>query len=338
MCWRTWIIVGLAGVCNGVALGHTVSEDVSTAARRFVDALTPEQRERAVFKVDDRERTDWHYVPRQRGGMSIKEMTPAQRHLTAGLLGVVLSQRGMLQATTIMSLETILADLEQGRGPVRDAELYYVSIFGEPTVSGTWGWRFEGHHLSLNFLVIEGRLVSVTPSFWGANPAEVKSGPRQGLRTMAEEEDLGRALLASFDEEQRRKAIISSTAPADVILSPNREAELLTPAGLGVSEMEASQVTMLRRLVDQYVRRYRAEVADEELAAIERAGFQKVHFAWAGGTQRGEAHYYRVQGPTFVLEYDNVQNEANHIHTLWRNIGRDFGTDALAEHYRAHPH
>jgi hypothetical protein len=162
--------------------GHGGPERGSATVR---EALAPDQKEKAVYELEARERLDWHYVPRERGGISLKELTPAQRHLATGLLGAVLSQRGMLQATTIMSLEAVLAELEQGRGPVRDAELYYVSVFGEPAEAGSWGWRFEGHHLSLNFLVVKGHLVAVTPSFWGANPAEVKSGPRQGLRTMA---------------------------------------------------------------------------------------------------------------------------------------------------------
>jgi hypothetical protein len=239
-----------------------------------------------------------------------------------------------------MSLEAVLAELEQGRGPVRDAELYYVSVFGEPSEGGTWGWRFEGHHLSLNFLVVKGHLVAVTPSFWGANPAEVRNGPRQGLRALASEDDLGRALLVSLNEEQRRRAVVSSDAPSDIILSPNREAELLTPAGLGAREMNGEQVALLRRLIEAYVRRYRAEVADEELANIERSGIDQLQFAWAGATapESGQAYYFRVQGPTFVLEFDNAQNQANHIHTVWRNVGRDFGTDALAEHYRSDPH
>lgn len=327
-----------AGSVVGSAIAHPVTEDMTTAAQRFVEALTPDEKGRAIFELDARERLDWHYVPRQRGGVSLKELTAAQRHLATGMLGAVLSQRGMLQATTIMSLEAVLAELEQGRGPVRDAELFYVSIFGKPDRDGTWGWRFEGHHLSLNFLIAKGALVAVTPSFWGANPAEVRSGPRKGLRTMADEEDLGRALLESLREDQRRQAIVSTDAPSDIILSPKRQAELLTPAGLGVAEMGPDQVALLRRLVHEYVRRYRAEVAEDELGRIEKAGFDHVHFAWAGSTQPGEAYYYRVQGPTFVLELDNVQNQANHVHSIWRNVGRDFGADVLAEHYRSEPH
>jgi hypothetical protein len=340
MSWKAWVVLIATAGFFGIAAAHPVTEDLSVAARRFVEALGPDQKAKAVYPIEARERLDWHYVPRERGGISLKELTPAQRHLATGLLGAVLSQRGLLQATTIMSLEAVLAELEQGRGPVRDAELYYVSVFGEPSEGGTWGWRFEGHHLSLNFLVVKGHLVAVTPSFWGANPAEVRNGPRQGLRALASEDDLGRALLVSLNEEQRRRAVVSSDAPSDIILSPNREAELLTPAGLGAREMNGEQVALLRRLIEAYVRRYRAEVADEELANIERSGIDQLQFAWAGATapESGQAYYFRVQGPTFVLEFDNAQNQANHIHTVWRNVGRDFGTDALAEHYRSDPH
>jgi hypothetical protein len=334
---KPWFFLILAaGLLRTVA--HPAGDDVTTAARRFIDALTPEQRASAIFDMDARERLNWHFIPRERAGISLKDLTPAQRHLVTGMLGAALSHRGLLEATTIMSLESVLAELEQGRGPVRNAELYYVTIFGQPTEKGAWGWRFEGHHLSLNFVLADGKLASVTPSFFGANPAEVKSGPLRGLRTLATEEDHGRALLGMLTEEQRRKAIVSGDAPSDIILSPNREAELLSPAGIGATELTTAQVSALRDLVTQYVRRYRTEVADEELARIEKAGFDKLHFAWAGSGKPGEPHYYRVQGPTFVLEYDNVQNGANHIHTVWRNIGRDFGVDVLAEHYRAHPH
>ena len=268
MCWKASLILIASIAFPGVAGAPPVTEDLSVAARRFVEALAPDQRDKAVYSLEDPERLDWHYVPRERGGISLKELTPAQRHLATGLLGAVLSQRGMLQATTIMSLEAVLAELEQGRGPVRDAELYYVSVFGEPSEAGSWGWRFEGHHLSLNFLVVKGHLVASTPSFWGANPAEVKSGPRQGLRTMASEDDLGRALLVSLNAEQRRRAVVSSNAPADIILSPSRGAELLTPAGLGAREMSGEQVALLRRLLEAYVRRYRAEVADEDRKSV----------------------------------------------------------------------
>lgn len=337
MYFKPWLLLMLAaGAFQAVA--HPAGDDVTIATRRFVDALTPEQRAQALFDLDARERLDWHFIPRQRGGVALKDLTPAQRHQVTGMLGAILSHRGLLQAATIMSLESVLAELEQGRGPVRDAELYYVSVFGRPDEKGTWGWRLEGHHLSLNFVLADGKLASVTPSFWGANPAEVRAGPLRGLRALGDEQDLGRALLGLLTGEQRRKAIVATNAPSDIILTPNREAELLSPPGIGATEMTGDQVTRLRDLVGQYVRRYRSEVADEELARIEQAGFDKLHFAWAGSTRPGEAHYYRVQGPTFILEFDNVQNGANHIHTVWRNIGRDFGADVLAEHYRAHPH
>jgi hypothetical protein len=334
---KPWLLLMLAVGCSQT-VAHPSGDDVTTATRRFVDALTPEQRASAVFDLDSRERLNWHFIPRERAGVALKDLTPAQRHLVTGMLGAVLSHKGLLQATTIMSLESVLAELEQGRGPVRDAEMYYVSVFGRPTDKGAWGWRFEGHHLSLNFVLADGKLASVTPSFLGANPAEVRSGPLQGLRALSGEEDLGRSLLGMLTEEQRGKAIVSKDAPADIILSPNREAELLSPRGVGGTELTESQASALRDLVTQYVRRYRSDVADEELARIEQAGFDKLHFAWAGSGKPGEPHYYRVQGPTFVLEYDNVQNGANHIHTVWRNIGRDFGVDVLAEHYREHPH
>jgi len=316
---------------------HEVAEEIYGAARNFLAALTPEQKAKTTFPLDDKERRNWHLIPRERRGLPLKEMTPAQQHLAHGLLSAALSHRGYLQATTIMSLEAVLKDLEQGRGPVRDPELYFFSIFGEPDLKQPWGWRIEGHHLSLNFL-IAGEEVSVTPSVMGSNPAEVRDGPRAGLRVLAAEEDLGRDLVKSLDVGQRQECIISATAPPDFILGPDRPAAPLDPKGLSAARLNAAQQTLLHRVVEAYVRRYRAEVADKDLSRIAAAGWDKLSFAWAGSLDRGQGSYYRVQGPTFVMEWDNTQNNANHIHTLWRDTRNDFGEDLLRQHYEDSPH
>jgi hypothetical protein len=308
---------------------------IAEAANNLLVTLTPEQRTKAVYELKSDERVNWHFIPKERNGLTFADMTPAQRHLAHALLATTLSHRGYFKATTIMSLEQVLKDIEK-TGPRRDAEMYYFSIFGTPG-QDVWGWRAEGHHLSLNFLV-RGDTVLATPSFLGSNPAEVRTGPRQGLRVLAKEEDLGRELVKSLDDAQRQVAIFAEKAPSDIITSNARKAKRLEPEGLSVAKMNEQQRKLLRALVDEYIARNRAEVAKADWAKINKAGWEKVSFAWAGGLERGQGHYYRVQGPTFLLEYDNTQNNANHVHAVWRDFENDFGEDLLRRHYEQTPH
>jgi hypothetical protein len=319
------------------AHAHSAAEEMVEAANNFLAALNDEQKAQATFNWKEEERLNWHFIPRARKGLPLKEMTPAQRHLAYALLNSALSQRGFIKATTIMSLEEILRELEQGKGPVRDSELYFVSVFGKPDLKGAWGWRVEGHHLSLNFTLAREH-ISVTPSFFGSNPGEVRSGARKGVRVLAAEEDLARKLVKSFNDEQRRVAIYTNTAPSDIITSADRKARVLSPAGLAASRMNPEQAHLLQSLIREYVYRYRPEVADQDLKKIQHAGSEKISFAWAGGVEPGQGHYYRIQGPSFLMEYDNTQNNANHIHAVWRDLENDFGEDLLRKHYEQHPH
>jgi hypothetical protein len=336
--YRTVVVVPLLLAMGLAVNAHSPGDEMAAAAQRLLDALTPAQRAQAQFEFQDAERQNWHYVPRRRQGIPLKDLTPDQQPLAHALLGAALSAQGLLKAATIISLEEVLRVLEAGRGPVRDPGLYYLSVFGVPASHGTWGWRLDGHHLSLNLTLIDGQAVAVTPSFFGANPATVPSGPRAGLRAMAAEEDLARRLVTSLDDDQRRVALLPGAAPSDIILNPRRAATRLEPEGLAMARMTADQRDNLRALIETYVRNYRRELADEDLRKIEDAGPERIHFAWAGGLQPGEPHYYRVQGPTFILEYDNVQDGANHIHTVWRDSANDFGQDLLRQHYEDHPH
>lgn len=310
--------------------------EMAATANNFLSALNPELRAKTVFEFDSPERVNWHFVPMPRKGLPFKEMSPAQRHLAHALLNSALSQRGYFKATTIMSLEQVLYDLEK-QAAHRDAELYYFSIFGKPGLEG-WGWRVEGHHLSLNFTVRGDTVIATTPSFLGSNPAEVLTGPRQGLRVLAHEEDLGRRLVKALDDKQRRVAIVATNAPRDVITGDLRKARSLEPMGLPAAQMNSPQRELLKALIWEYIGRTRAEVAETEWTRIQDAGWEKVSFAWAGDLEPGQGHYYRVQGPTFLLEYDNTQNNANHVHTVWRNFENDFGDDALRKHYEQVPH
>lgn len=318
---------------------HVAGEEMAAAANKFLDSLTPEQRASATFDFKSDERSNWIFVPKVRQGLTIKKMTPAQRALAHTLLRSGLSAHGYEKATNIMSLENVLKQLEApGGAMVRDSELYYFSIFGKPDANGTWGWRTEGHHFSANFTVIKGELFSGTPSFMGDNPAEVRAGPRKGLRVLAEDEDLGRALIKALSEEQRKVAIFETTAPKEIITSNKRKVMPLETAGLAAAKLTPEQATQLKSLVKIYVNRLRGDLADADWKKIESAGWDKVYFGWAGGIEKGDPHYYRVQGPTFLIEYDNTQNDANHIHAVWRDFNNDFGEDLLRKHYAETPH
>ena len=311
---------------------------MASAAKNFLASLSSQQQAGTVFPFATKERMNWHYIPRARKGLAFKEMDAAQRYLAHALLSAGLSQRGYLKATTIMSLEKILHELEQGQNPMRDSELYYFSVFGEPSESATWGWRVEGHHLSLNFTLINGRLIAWAPSFFGANPAEVKQGSHKGLRTLAREEDLARELLKSLDQKQRAVAVIDVTAPRDILTRADARVKIAPPKGLPVAQMNQKQTELLGALLEEYAGNMPEELAQARMDRLRKAGLDKIHFAWAGGAERSQPHYYRLQGPTFLIEYDNIQNDANHIHSVWRDFHGDFGRDLLAAHYRESHH
>ncbi len=301
-------------------------------ARHFVDSLTQQQRARAMFEFGDEERYNWHYVPRTRKGLPLKNMTPEQKLLAHALLSAGLSQRGYIKATTVMSLEEVLRVLENDSGERRNPEGYFFSVFGRPVSGGVWGYRIEGHHLSLNFTVVGGA-VTGSPSFFGANPAEVRHGARKGLRALVREEDLGRELMSALDAGQRTQAIVSATAYRDILTEASRKAALNgQPSGLPVSRMTARQKELLEDVLKEYAGNMPPEIAAARMAKASQAG-NNLHFAWAGGTERGQPHYYRIQSPTFLVEYDNTQNEANHIHSVWRDFEGDFGQDLLKLHY-----
>lgn len=311
---------------------------MAEAATKFLDSLSPELRAKAVRAFDDPAREDWSYVPRERTGVSLAEMNDQQRIAARNLLRSALSSRGMNKVEEIMLLDAVLRDLEQGRGPKRDPMEYSFVVFGTPqaeadaTGGRLWGWKIEGHHISLNFTGA-GEAAAVTPSFLGANPAEIRQGDRAGVRVLAWEEDLARELLASLSDAQRVSAMISDQAPGDILAVPGRDLKELDAQGLELAAMDQQQRAIVERLLHEYADNLRPELAERELERMHAAGLQKVRFAWMGSDQRGRGHYYRLSGPTFVIEYDNTQNNANHVHTVWRDRERDFGHDLLKEHY-----
>jgi hypothetical protein len=318
-----------------LARAHEATEDMVAAAQAFLAGLSPELKAKATFSLTDIERETWGFVPPAqlpRKGATMLDMTDAQRTLAHNLMKSGLSQKGYARATAIMALEKVLIELNDAvatRNPLN----YFVSVFGTPEIGKPWGWRVEGHHVSINFTIIDGDHVQVTPSFWGVNPAEVRSGSQQGLRLMGDEEDLGRALAKSFTEEQRKAVLLPGAVPREIITGRSPRVSPLAPDGLPVSGMTPEQNRQLLALVNLYIDKFRSEVGNEAMAEIQKAGWDKVTFAWAGGLERGQQHYYRIQGPTFLVEFDNSQGNGNHIHSVWRDFDGDYGRDLLKEHY-----
>ncbi|MEI7566694.1 MAG: DUF3500 domain-containing protein [Opitutaceae bacterium] len=328
------VVATLLATAPFIARASTV--EMTGAAQKLLAALDPAQRTRAVFSLSAPEREKWFFVPIKRDGLTLKDMTPAQQDLARALLRSGLSQRGAARAETIITLENVLREIE--KDPVRrDPTMYYVTIFGDPSGAAPWGWRFEGHHLSLNFTIFDAEHVAVTPSFFGTNPAEVRSGPQKGTRVLADEEDLGLAFVNTLDASQRAAAVIAAKAPNEIATSNKARVDPLAPVGLAATALSTAQRDQLRALLQLYFTRYRAEIADPALAEATGKNLDSLHFAWAGVLDRSAGHYYRIQGKTFVVEFDNTQNNANHIHTVWRNFAGDFARDMLAEHY-AHDH
>ena len=304
------------------------------AAGAFLNSLSSEQRRAACFAFEDAERYDWHYVPRRRSGLALKDMTAEQQAQAQTFLKTGLSQNGYWKSTTIMKLETVLHEIESfDMG--RDPEKYFFSIFGLPSEKGTWGWRVEGHHLSLNFTIVNGRLLASAPRFLGANPAKVPIGELSGLRTLAAEEDLARKLLDSLNPEQKQKAVFREQAYGDIVTGNEEMISPLKRVGIAAAALDGAQMDILIRLIDEYVSALTPEIARQRTEAVRSSGLPQIHFGWAGALEPGRPHYYRIQGSAFLIEYDNVQNGANHIHSVWRDFEGDFGRDLLKEHYRS---
>jgi uncharacterized protein DUF3500 len=323
---------------------------MAEAAGKFLAGLSADQRQQATFAFDSSERVHWGFVPTEifkRNGLTIQTMTEPQRKLAHDLLRTGLSQQGYLTATSIMELETVLRAIEDAGGGdarpgaqrmIRDPVRYFFSVFGTPSARGSWGWRVEGHHVSLNFTIVNGTVVAASPSFFGSNPAEVRAGPKKGLRILAAEEDSARALLMALDQPQRARAVINTTAPGDIVTVNSPKIDPLSPAGIAAAELRPDQRGLLMKVIDAYASAMAGDISADRMAKLRKAGVEKIGFAWAGEAERGKKHYYRVQGPTFLIEYDNTQDDANHIHSVWRDFDGDFGRDLLREHVKTVAH
>ena len=330
------------------AYHHSAGEAMRATAVAFVTALDGEQADIASFDFDAKERTEFHFVPdnnfaQQRGyprpGLTYQRMQAHQRHLADALLATGLSSAGFVKAKTIMSFEDILriqeADLTGRRDPLK----YYFSIYGDPSNEGAWGWRAEGHHLSLHFTVKDGELVATSPTFFGTNPNLVLDGPRKGLEPLKLESEMAFAFFASLSSRQKSQALVAAEAYPEMLTAADSRAALKDqPSGLAASDMTDEQYAALRDMISLYANNVTAEAAAKRIATAEATAREDLHFAWAGADEARKGHYFRIQTPKFLIEHDNTQNDSNHIHSIWRDYDGDFGRDLLSEHYQQFDH
>lgn len=314
---------------------HAQKNAILTNTQNFLGTLTPELKSRVQYPFDDAERFNWNFVPIDRKGLTFYDFSNPQRDAAITLLKSSVSDQGYQKAMGIINLENILKVVEK-RGPddrYRDPMNYHFWIFGTPDAKKPWGWRFEGHHVSLNFSIVNGEIVSSTPSFFGSNPGIVLEGENKGMEILKLETDLGFKLINSLSTAQRNTTVFSDTALPEIVSGNNRKAVPLTPEGIAYKQLSKEQQALLLKLLDVYVKNYAFGSSKKLMEKITNAGIDNLHFAWAGSLQPGAGHYYRIQGPMLLIEYDNVQNNANHVHTTVRDLKDDFAEDILREHY-----
>ena len=317
---------------------NAVSADVDTngmgtTAAAWLASLDGRQRIAAHERFDTADRANWHYVPRRRPGLALRDMNPQQRDLVWRFLATCLSARGMEKAQGVLEIEQVLAELSGNHG-LRDPGNYALVMFGDPGREEPWSWRFEGHHLSLTLTIVPNVGVAATPSFFGSNPAIVPHGhAKAGLEILRRERGLGFELLHALGDEERETTVIAARSMGDIVTGPGREQALKEPQGLALGAMDDAHRAMAMALVETFISHLRAGLMDREIARIREHGIERIHFAWAGSHELGSPHYYRLHGPSLVIEYDNTQNDANHVHTVWHDPTDSFGRDLLKAHY-----
>ncbi len=360
------VFVALFALCAVTAYESATTETMmAQAANRFLESLDRMQRMATVFAMDAEERTNWHYFPETgfadeygyvRNGITFKDMDAKQRHLAYGLLSTGLGRAGFLKTMNVMALEEIVRVIEDDHTGYRDTERFHFTFFGKPGMTGDWGWRVEGHHVSLHYVIRDGKLVASSPTFLGANPHEVPQGLHKGMRALEQEEDMARALLVSLDADRRKQAIFDQQAPYDIVTMADKRAELDgQPQGIAAAELSESQYRALLDLIGEYAGTMPPEVAADRMKAASQTPKDQLYFGWAGDIDRPAAmpidigskttenrhlagNYYRIQSPTFLIEFANTQNQSNHSHAVWREFDGDFGYDVLTAHYLGDGH
>jgi hypothetical protein len=330
--------LGLAPFAVAQVKGEQPSAPAAAKMRAAVEqllaALPEKSRAQAMRPFEDRDRTDWHYTPRSRNGIPLKDLDKAGRDAVHGLLRLALSASGYKKVVNIIELEIVLREIET-IGWMRDPDRYHLTVYGKPDRTQRWGWRFEGHHISLNFTLAGEKMAVDTPSFLGANPATVTRGPKKGFRALGEEHDAGWALFDSLNDAQRREAIVSERTYGDIVTGNRDKVEPLDKTGILAGKLDQKQRELLWKIIETYANSFEPGLAAVRLARAKQGGIESIRFGWAGSTVRGKPHYYRVQGTHFLIEYDASQNDGNHIHTVWRDFTGDFGRDLLRDHHIA---
>ena len=306
--------------------------DVTNA---FVSSLSIQQRNNGIYAFDDEERFNWHFIPRDRKGVPFRSMNESQRNAAQDLLKTFFSAKGYQRAEAVRSLESVLAEIEVNGRFDRDPELYFLTVFGTPSLDSNWALRYEGHHLAYNWTFVSGIGIASSPQFFGSNPAEVRAGNKVGTRVLAAEEDLGRDLVSSLSSDQKNETILDIEVPGDIFTAAEKEIEPLENSGIRYQDLDSRQKRMLITLINELASMQPDIIADARMEAIRSEGLDEIRFVWIGGIERGDPHYFRVQGASFLIEYDNTQNDANHVHLVWRDFAGDFGRDLIRVHYQA---
>ena len=312
-----------------------LTQEMVEATNAFVSSLSVQQRNNGIYTFEDEERFNWHFIPRDRKGVPFRSMNDSQRAAAQNVLQTFFSAKGYQRAEAVRSLESVLAEIEVNGRFDRDPELYFLTIFGTPGLDSNWALRYEGHHLAYNWTFVSGMGIASSPQFFGSNPAEVRSGEKIGTRVLSVEEDLGRDLVSALSADQKKMAILDIEVPGDIFTAAEREITRLENSGISYSELNSRQKRMLISLIDELASMQSEVIAEARMATIRSEGLEDIKFAWIGGIERGDPHYYRVQGSGFLIEYDNTQNNANHIHLVWRDFTGDFGRDLIRMHYQA---
>ncbi|GAB4040708.1 DUF3500 domain-containing protein [Spirosoma jeollabukense] len=337
-----------------------IKDEMADAANTLLTMLSPEQKQKITYQFDDAERFNWHFVPRERKGLPLKQMTEEQRKAAMAMLKTALSDQGYQKATSIIDMENVLRVIDN-RPPndtYRDPENYSFTIFGDPSTKNPWSWRIEGHHLSLQFMSLTGQVLAQTPTFFGSNPGileydtqmadkrmsdpRVKDLPQKGRQILKQETEKAFALLKTLDADQRKQAVIAMVAYPEIVTSNKRVASIEKMDGLRLGDMKPDQRALFMELLQVYMTNYRITLAKQQMAKLDKAGLDNIRFAWAGDLTpelgEGKGWYYRIHGPTILIEYDNTQTNANHIHTVVRDLTNDWGEDLLKQHYQTTNH
>lgn len=315
------------------------SFDAISLATNLLNDLSDSQKEVISFPLDDPAKTRWHYLPHDsfaREGLPFSDMTPAQIEKTYALLEAYLSKSGYDQMQQIIDLENYLAVAENNPYK-RDASKYYITIYGTPHKDSLWAWSFEGHHISLNFTV-SSESIAFAPAFWGSNPGIIPTGPEKGKIVLKTDHNLGLQLVNSLSPQQLKKTLVSSKTYGEILTSNQAAVQFIPNNGISYNDLKATQKKQLKQIIYHHLDRMEKPVSQKARDLLKNENWNNITFSWAGKTEKLKAHYYRIQGQNFLIEYDNSQNNGNHIHAVWREFDGDFGKDMIKEHYQKGGH